>query len=136
MDCYVHLGGGIHLKKKNLDLFLKRYLASKEPPGLDDIVCCPKYRHKIIKGCIEDTVKQTIQEIYTNYGYTLIQMETMPDHLHIIPLCSAYFLNERDDDLGDLAASLILDFFMEKLAPEFYNQGVYDSYKYMSEYAG
>ena len=44
-----------------------------------------------------------------------------------------YFLKEKDEDLGDLAASLILDFFMEKLAPHAYNQGVYDSYKYMSE---
>jgi uncharacterized protein (DUF2164 family) len=26
---------------------------------------------------------------------------------------------------------LILEFIIEKLAPEFYNQGVYDSYKYM-----
>ncbi len=28
-------------------------------------------------------MKQTIQETCTNYVYTLIQMETMPDHLHI-----------------------------------------------------
>ncbi|ATW28278.1 hypothetical protein DCMF_01085 [Candidatus Formimonas warabiya] len=44
-----------------------------------------------------------------------------------------YFLKEKDEDLGDLAAGLILDFFLEKLAPHAYNQGVYDSYKYMSE---
>lgn len=41
-----------------------------------------------------------------------------------------YFENERDEQLGDLAANMILDFFMEKLAPDIYNQGVYDSYKY------
>lgn len=44
-----------------------------------------------------------------------------------------YFLKEREEDLGDLAASLILGFFMEKLAPHAYNQGVYDSYKFMNE---
>ena len=43
-----------------------------------------------------------------------------------------YFAKERDLDLGDLASALILDFFIEKLAQEFYNQGVEDSYKYMS----
>ncbi len=43
-----------------------------------------------------------------------------------------YFLKEREEDLGDLASSLILDFIVEKLAPEFYNQGVSDSYKYMN----
>ncbi|WP_084052671.1 DUF2164 domain-containing protein [Desulfonispora thiosulfatigenes] len=44
-----------------------------------------------------------------------------------------YFLKEREEDLGNLEASFILDFFMEKLAPQIYNQGVYDSYKYMEE---
>ena len=42
-----------------------------------------------------------------------------------------YFLKERDEEIGDLASGLVLDFIIEKLAPEFYNQGVYDSYKYM-----
>lgn len=51
----------------------------------------------------------------------------------MIQAVKTYFLKERDEDLGDLAASLILDFFMENLAPYAYNQGVYDSYKYMNE---
>jgi uncharacterized protein (DUF2164 family) len=42
-----------------------------------------------------------------------------------------YFSKEREEEIGDLASSLILDFIIEKLAPEFYNQGVYDSYKYI-----
>lgn len=44
-----------------------------------------------------------------------------------------YFLEERDEELGDLAAGLVLDFFINELSTEFYNQGVYDSYKYMNE---
>ncbi|NPV71060.1 MAG: DUF2164 domain-containing protein [Firmicutes bacterium] len=51
----------------------------------------------------------------------------------MISLIKDYFRKERDEDLGDLASTLILDFFIEKLAPEFYNQGVYDSYRYMTE---
>lgn len=43
-----------------------------------------------------------------------------------------YFLDEREEDLGDLASNLILDFFIEQLGPEIYNQGVQDSYKYMN----
>lgn len=46
-----------------------------------------------------------------------------------------YFLNERDEELGDLAAALILDFFVENIAPEFYNQGVYDSYIFIKDKA-
>lgn len=44
----------------------------------------------------------------------------------------AYFQRERGEDIGDLACMPILDFFVDKLAPEFYNQGVYDSHKYMT----
>jgi uncharacterized protein (DUF2164 family) len=51
----------------------------------------------------------------------------------MILLIKNYFDKERNEDLGDLAASMILDFIIDKLAPEFYNQGVHDSYKYMSD---
>ncbi|AJA47092.1 hypothetical protein CPAST_c09920 [Clostridium pasteurianum DSM 525 = ATCC 6013] len=44
-----------------------------------------------------------------------------------------YFLNEREEEIGDLAAGLILNFVIEELAQEFYNQGVFDSYKYMND---
>ena len=44
-----------------------------------------------------------------------------------------YFSTERDEDLGDLASSMILDFIIDELAQEFYNQGVYDSYQYFSD---
>lgn len=45
----------------------------------------------------------------------------------------AYFLTERDEELGDLAAGFILDFFLEKLGPELYNQGISDAHQYMME---
>lgn len=50
----------------------------------------------------------------------------------MIKAIQAYFLKERDEGLGELAATLILDFFVEELAQEFYNQGVYDAYRYMT----
>jgi len=44
-----------------------------------------------------------------------------------------YFLEERDEELGNLAAGFILDFIIENIAPTFYNQGIKDSIKYMNE---
>jgi uncharacterized protein (DUF2164 family) len=44
-----------------------------------------------------------------------------------------YFMEEREEDLGDLAALMILDFFLEKLGPYIYNQGLEDAQAYMSE---
>lgn len=42
-----------------------------------------------------------------------------------------YFYEERGEALGELAAQLVLDFFLEELAPNIYNQGIEDSYAYI-----
>ncbi|MGO1469684.1 MAG: DUF2164 domain-containing protein [Tissierella sp.] len=46
---------------------------------------------------------------------------------------STYFSEERDEDLGELASQLVLDFFIEELAPHIYNQGVEDAHNYMND---
>ncbi|MGI6643203.1 MAG: DUF2164 domain-containing protein [Bacillota bacterium] len=53
----------------------------------------------------------------------------------MVGLIKKWFREERGEDLGDLAAILILDFFSEELAPHFYNEGVYDSYRFVSRLA-
>lgn len=50
--------------------------------------------------------------------------ERRADLLHKL---KAYFREERDEDLGDLAANLLLDFIERELGPIFYNQGVKDA---------
>jgi len=51
----------------------------------------------------------------------------------LISEIKSYFLKERDEEIGDLASNLLLDFIVEKFGPEFYNQGVYDSCNYMKD---
>ena len=51
----------------------------------------------------------------------------------IIAAIKHYFLKNREEEIGDLQAGLMLDFILEELAPEFYNQGVSDSYTYMKD---
>jgi uncharacterized protein (DUF2164 family) len=46
---------------------------------------------------------------------------------------SDYFREERDEDLGELASGLVLDFFIEELAPYIYNQGVEDAHLYIKD---
>ncbi len=48
-------------------------------------------------------------------------------------LIKEYFLKERDEEIGDLAAVLFLDYLIEKLAPFFYNLGVQDSIGYLKD---
>lgn len=43
-----------------------------------------------------------------------------------IELIKQYFKKERDEELGDLGAELIFDFFTTKLSPIIYNQAIDD----------
>jgi uncharacterized protein (DUF2164 family) len=51
----------------------------------------------------------------------------------LVSAIKTYFLNTREEEIGELAAGLLLDFIVDEIAPAFYNQGVRDSYIYMSE---
>ena len=39
-----------------------------------------------------------------------------------------YFLDERDEELGHLAAELLLQFMIEKVGPTIYNQAIRDAH--------
>ncbi|MGI6364750.1 MAG: DUF2164 domain-containing protein [Bacillota bacterium] len=44
-----------------------------------------------------------------------------------------YYLVHRDEEIGNLGATLLLDFFTEQLAPVFYNLGINDSKAFLLE---
>lgn len=44
-----------------------------------------------------------------------------------------YYWNERNEELSNLGAELLLDFIINDLGPYIYNKGVEDSYAYMNE---
>ena len=47
------------------------------------LVWCPKYRHQVLTGEIEIFLKSLIDAICQDYGYELLNLEVMPDHLHL-----------------------------------------------------
>lgn len=51
----------------------------------------------------------------------------------MIKAVKRYFLDERNEEVGDIAASILLDFIMQEMAPEFYNQGVDDAYNLIKD---
>ncbi|MDF2946363.1 MAG: hypothetical protein K0S51_1042 [Bacillales bacterium] len=51
----------------------------------------------------------------------------------IIGQIQEFFLNERDELLGDLAAEIVLDFIIKEIGPKFYNQGINDSHQFLME---
>ncbi|GKX31111.1 hypothetical protein SH1V18_35910 [Vallitalea longa] len=42
-------------------------------------------------------------------------------------------MEERDEELGDLAAMLLMEFILEKIGPEIYNEAVNDCIKAMGD---
>ncbi|WP_226035381.1 DUF2164 domain-containing protein [Aquibacillus saliphilus] len=56
---------------------------------------------------------------------------TKTEKQDMVKIIQQYFDEERNEKLGELAATLMLDFFIEELAPKFYNLGVEDAHTYM-----
>ena len=48
-------------------------------------------------------------------------------------LIKEFFLKEKGEEIGDLAADTFLDFVIEKLSKKFYNKGIYDAYAYLND---
>jgi uncharacterized protein (DUF2164 family) len=51
----------------------------------------------------------------------------------IIEEIKEFFLKERDEEIGELAAELVFDFIAEKIGPYFYNQALNDAHYFLSE---
>ena len=48
------------------------------------IIFCPKYRRKVLINGIDQRVKILIEEKQSKYGYLILGMEVMPDHIHLL----------------------------------------------------
>ena len=48
------------------------------------VVWCPKYRRRVIGGRMEQRLKQLIREVVDEKGAWLVELETMPDHVHLL----------------------------------------------------
>ncbi|MBW2241492.1 MAG: DUF2164 domain-containing protein [Deltaproteobacteria bacterium] len=51
----------------------------------------------------------------------------------LIEAIQAFYADRFGDQLGDLKAGLILDFFVERLGPPIYNQAIHDAHDFISE---
>lgn len=48
------------------------------------VVFCPKYRRKVLVGDIETRLKTIIRHVCEEKYIDLIEMEVMPDHVHLL----------------------------------------------------
>ena len=48
------------------------------------VVWCPKYRRKVLINGVDKRLKELILEVCENLNIELIEMEIMPDHVHLL----------------------------------------------------
>jgi putative transposase len=55
------------------------------------IVWCPKYRRSVLTGPLDIRLKEIIEEVCSEKKCEIIQLETMPDHVHLLVQCDPQF---------------------------------------------
>jgi len=48
------------------------------------VIFCPKYRRSVLKDKIEVRLKELIKSKQKEYNYEVLEMEIMPDHVHLL----------------------------------------------------
>ncbi len=48
------------------------------------IIFCPKYRRPILVDAVAARLKELLMEKQDEYGYAVMGMEVMPDHVHLL----------------------------------------------------
>lgn len=48
------------------------------------VVWCPKYRRNVLTGAVEPRLKELILEAASEINVEIIEMEIMPDHVHLL----------------------------------------------------
>jgi putative transposase len=55
------------------------------------VIFCPKYRRKVLTSPIDERLKTILAEQIERWGQELIEMEVMPDHVHLLVGCDPQF---------------------------------------------
>lgn len=48
------------------------------------VIFCPKYRRKVLTDALAQRMKELVLEKQDEYGYAVIEMEVMLDHVHLL----------------------------------------------------
>lgn len=48
------------------------------------VVFCPKYRRKVLVNDVDSRLKELIFQIAEEYKFDVIELEIMPDHVHLL----------------------------------------------------
>jgi putative transposase len=48
------------------------------------IVWCPKYRRKVLTPPVDERLKEIIRDVCTEHQADILELEVMPDHVHLL----------------------------------------------------
>lgn len=48
------------------------------------VVWCPKYRRKVLVNGVDERLKEIAGEVATEFQFEILEMEVMPDHVHML----------------------------------------------------
>jgi putative transposase len=48
------------------------------------VIFCPKYRRPVLNDSVSARMKELVLEKQEEYGFTVMEMEVMPDHVHLL----------------------------------------------------
>lgn len=55
------------------------------------VVWCPKYRRPVVEGAVDARLKQIIRDVCAERECNIIELETMPDHVHLLVECDPQY---------------------------------------------
>jgi putative transposase len=55
------------------------------------VVWCPKYRRKVLVNGVDTRLKEILNEVCLEFKAELIELEVMPEHVHILVECDPQF---------------------------------------------
>ena len=55
------------------------------------VIFCPKYRRKVLTNGIDVRLKEILLETAQMYDFEILEIEVMPDHVHMIVDCDPEF---------------------------------------------
>ena len=71
----------MNIKEPNKEYKTKRNLVYS---SYHHVIFCPKYRRKCLVDKVEKRLKEILFQVSKKYNFEIIEIEVMPDHVHLI----------------------------------------------------
>ena len=101
------------------------------------IIWCPTFRHPILKDQVEVELKHVLGETCLAYGWTLHELEIMPDHVHcFIQAPPSIAPSEIASTLKSISAVKLFTLFPKLKQQKFWGTGLWSPSTYYASVGG